>query len=99
MWVLVGERGVEVQIDLTLPSAMISGGAQLPLQFGANDGGYSSVPIVLVSQVFDPRLPLTTVITRRRLYVFLGGTALPGAQQAPGVYSATITLTAAYTGN
>ena len=100
MWVIVGERGAEVRIDLTLPTAMLNAsGAALPLQFGANDGGYASLPLFFVAQSFDPRLPLITTIQRRRLYIFLGGTALPDPMQAAGTYAATISLTVSYTGN
>lgn len=96
-----GQRLTEVRIDLTLPLALLSGsGAQLPLQFGAGDGGFSTDAAIASSRAFDPRVPLVTQLANTgRLYIFLGGTALPGSQQAAGIYAATITLTVAYTGN
>ena len=95
-----GRRNTEVQVELTLPAVMTSGsGATLPLQFSAGDAGYSTDPAIGSSQAFDPRVPLTTVLASNgKLYIFLGGTALPGSQQAAGTYAATITLTVAYTG-
>lgn len=95
-----GQRNAEVQIELTLPAMMISaGGATLPLQFTAGDGGVSTDRAVTSSRSFDPRVPLVTSLPGNgKLYIFLGGTALPGSQQAGGAYAGTITLTVAYTG-
>lgn len=97
---LRGQRSAEVQVSLNLPGAMLSGGAGIPLDFGPADGGFSPDPDVTTSQTFDPRVPLvTTMATNGKLYLWLGGTALPGAQQAAGTYAAAITVTVAYTGN
>ena len=96
-----GQRLTEIRIDLTLPPALVSGsGTQLPLQFNAGDGGFSPDAAIASSQAFDPRVPLLARLADAgRLYIFLGGTALPGSRQAAGIYAATITLTVAYTGN
>ena len=53
---------------------------------------------------FDPS---TTLIARLRptpfpnntYFIWIGGTAVPSPTQFPGVYTATITATVAYTGN
>ncbi len=100
-FVIRGQQQAEVLIDLTLPAAMVAGsGATVPLRFDAADGGFSSRPALATMRVFDPRVPLVTGLgTNGRLYIFLGGTALPGGQQAAGIYIGTIALTVAYTGN
>ncbi|HEX9727173.1 MAG TPA: hypothetical protein VGA37_01550 [Gemmatimonadales bacterium] len=97
---LRGTRFAEVQLELTLPAALVeTGGASLPLLFSAGDGGYSTDPDIASAQSFDPRVPLITTLSNNgRCYIFLGGTAVPGGQQRAGTYSATITVTFSYTG-
>lgn len=83
-----------VRIELMLPTALTSMNSQeIPLSFGPGDGaaasdqgGYQSIP-------FDPRQPLiTTLGTDGKLFIQLGGTALPIRSQMDGTYRATITL-------
>ncbi len=95
-----GERRTEVRVDLTLPVALDSpGGATMPLQFGAGDGGFSTRPSIRASQVFDPRTPLVTDLSPSgRLYIWLGGTVVPIPTQEQGNYAATIVMTVSYTG-
>lgn len=96
-----GQRDAEVQIELTLPDRLAGGaGAQLPLEFTSADGGIATDRTVGGTQSFDPRLPATVVLPGNgKAYVYLGGTVRPATNQAIGPYSATITLTVAYTGN
>jgi hypothetical protein len=100
-WEIRGESNAEVRIDLVLPTALTTGtGIELPLSFGSADGAYSSHPQGRGARVVDPQLPLITAFDERgKLYVFLGGTALPGAMQPAGEYAAIISLTVSYTGN
>lgn len=95
-----GARDLQVRFDFSLPAAMTSaGGAALPLVFGPNDGGYAQTATIASAAAFDPRSPLLAFLSANgRLYIWLGGTALPGPQQPSGAYSATITMTMAYTG-
>jgi len=95
-----GEGRTEVRVDLTLPATLDSpGGATMPLQFAAGDGGYSVRPSIRSSQAFDPRAPLVVTLSASgRLYIWLGGTVLPAPTQEQGSYSATIVLTVSYTG-
>ena len=99
-FLISGSRLTEVRIDFVLPGEMVSAqGATIPLSFGSGDGGYSRTPSVRQSSAFDPRVALITQLgSNGRLYLFLGGTALPQPQQRAGVYTAPITLTIAYTG-
>lgn len=96
-----GQRDAEVQIVLTLPAHLAAGaGALLPIEFSSVDGGIATDRTVGGTQSFDPNLSVTVVLpTNGKAYVYLGGTVRPGPQQPIGAYSATITLTAAYTGN
>jgi hypothetical protein len=100
-WEIRGESNAEVRIDLILPVALTSvSGADLPLSFGSADGAFDVHPVGKSARVFDPQLPLITAFDKRgRLYVFLGGTALPGAMQPAGEYAATMSLTVSFTGN
>jgi hypothetical protein len=93
-----GSRGTQVRVDFTLPAAMTGpGGALMPLTFGANDGGWSQTPSIATALGFDPRVPLfATLSGNGRVYLYLGGTVTPAARQAPGAYTATITVTASY---
>lgn len=100
-FLIFGLRRAEVQIDFSLPAALAGpGGQALPLQFGPTDGGFSTTPATGSMVVFDPRVPLVTRLGNSGLlYLWLGGTALPSGQQPAGSYSATITITVAYTGS
>jgi hypothetical protein len=96
-----GDRESEVVIDFILPTEMLApGGAMLPLVFGVDDGRWGTRPSINQSQTFDPSVPLVARLGRSgRLYLRLGGTAMPLPSQVPGDYSATIAVTVAYTGN
>lgn len=95
-----GAKGAEVQIQLTLPAALVGPGGSAPLAFGPTDGAHGDAPSFGASTVFDPRLPITAVLSKGgRYYVWLGGTLAPPGQLTGGEYTATIVLTATYTGN
>lgn len=97
---LRGVRESDVQITFTLPVALTgTTGAQLPLQFGADDGGVGTTSVITAATGFDPRVPRVARFSGNgRLYLFLGGTALPAVSQAAGAYTARVTVTVAYTG-
>lgn len=101
LFLIFGLPRAEVRINFSLPAALIgAGGQNLPLQFGPTDGGFAPTSSGASIVVFDPRVPLVTRLSNiGRLYVRLGGTALPSGQQGAGNYSATITITVAYTGS
>jgi hypothetical protein len=98
---LRGTNRAEVQITFSLPVALTaSGGRTMPLAWGPNDGGWNTANNINTARAFDPRVPLVTRLSNGgRLFLFLGGTALPASTQRSGTYTATVTLTAAYTGN
>jgi hypothetical protein len=96
-----GRNGSEVVLTFTLPVVLTAtGGSSLPLQFGPNDGGWNTLNSLVTARAFDPRVTLTVRLSPQgRLYIWLGGTALPSATQSAGAYTGTVTLAAAYTGN
>jgi hypothetical protein len=96
-----GQNRSEVAFTFTLPTALTAaGGRSLTLQFGPNDGGWNTQNDLATAQAFDPRVILTVRLSQQgRLFLWLGGTALPTATQAAGSYAGSVTLTAAYTGN
>lgn len=89
---LVGAGHVTVSFEL--PAALASrGGATLPLRFGPGDG---RIVIAGTSReiVFDPTQPVSFTLPSGlgSAAVYLGGSAQPDAAQAPGEYTAAITV-------
>jgi len=92
---ITAPTGSKVQVRLTLPGQLAGpSGAQLPINFSSNDaiaiGGWpGSTP-----DVFNPKATRNLQFTGGTIYnVFVGGTVSPAANQLPGSYAATITLT------
>lgn len=87
-----------VELQFSLPAALSGpGGASLPLSYAAGDAGYSAEQSIGSQTGFDPRTPFVAALSRNgRGSVFLGCRASPGANQPPGSYSATLTLSVAY---
>lgn len=96
-----GQNRSEVVLTMTLPAMLTAaGGRSLPLQFGPNDGGWNIQNDRATARAFDPRVNLVVRLSQQgRLFLWLGGTALPSATQTAGDYIGTVTLAAAYTGN
>jgi hypothetical protein len=101
-------KGANTQVTLafTLPTDLISGSDNLPINFadfGANklgnltDAGSNTAP-------FTPATGITTANTGSTVWAFgatnidvhIGGTVVPTAAQPSGAYSGNITLTATY---
>ena len=101
MFEIRGNRNMSVSVTLTLPVEMLSAaGDRLPLSFGAGDGLASTNRGRNRGVVFDPRNPLVATLgTNGRLFIRLGGTALPARLQIAAPYRATITLTVANLGS
>ena len=90
--------GRQVQLQFTLPPNLIGpGGAAIPLSYSAGDAGFSAEQSIANQIGFDPRSPFVAQLSQNgRGSVFLGCRATPGAAQAPGAYTATLTLTVIY---
>jgi hypothetical protein len=78
-------------IRVTLPTSLVSAqGASIPLQFltgdvAAQENGKPADP-------FDPSTSTRVNLGKGTATLFIGGRALPAANQRAGVYSATVTV-------
>lgn len=91
-----GPAGASVRVELVLPSALTADdGARLPVSFGPRDGFADfSGSLAPAGLPFDPHAPVVGSLgDAGRLYLRIGGTALPTRPQSRGVYRATIYLT------
>ena len=93
-----GGANAEVNVTLpTLPANLSDGANNLPISYTS---GYALTQAGAQTS-FTPASGATTRLdgTTGFLFVFVGGTVSPGAGQVAGLYSGTITVQAAYTGN
>lgn len=90
-----GSKCSPVRVEFVLPSALQSAqGALLPIEFGHGDGQADFSRGRYHGIYFDPRTPLVADLgPNGKLWVRLGGTALPTRDQAGGAYYATISIT------
>jgi len=99
-WRIDGESSKEVQMSFTLPANLSFGANTMPISFSANDAGWFATDVVGSAVPFDPAGGDTEVLSiLGQGFVWLGGTVSPAANQAAGVYSATVSLDVVYTGN
>lgn len=99
-----GPAGNEVALVWTLPEYMSTTGASMPLFFFNTDCQIdTSQTANQASPAYDDLNPHETLTyslgPNGLLTVWLGGQIVPGLVQKAGAYTATIRLTAAYTGN
>jgi hypothetical protein len=89
-----GPGGASVRVEFLLPAYLVaSHGAHLPVAFGSGDG-FATTREPGSGQYFNPRGPLIGALgALGKLFVQVGGTALPARPQAGGAYRATIYLT------
>ena len=90
---LLGAGQVTVAFELPPGLAAGDGGPLLPLRFGGTDGRVT-FPRSGGMLIFDPAAPVSFTIPPDAggATVWLGGSAEPGPRQAPGAYSASITV-------
>lgn len=98
---ITGTRRAEVRVDLALPAVLRAGVLTMPVQFASNDGGWDRDGTIGSQKAFNPNGPLITRLhnSTGRLFIYLGGTAMPTLAQLGGNYAGTIVMTVAYTGN
>jgi len=89
-----GAKHEAVRVEFLLPSSMTSDdGNELQISFGPGDGAAATDMGRFHAVPFDPRQPLVATLGGNgKLYVRLGGTAIPSHGQAAGIYRATIFL-------
>ena len=99
-WRIDGEGGKEVQMSFTLPVNLSFGANTMPISFAATDAAYFNADVVGSAVPFDPAAGDTEFLSALgEGFVWLGGTVAPAANQAAGVYTATVSLDVVYTGN
>ena len=99
-WQIGGEAAKEIQLAFTLPAALDNGGILMPISFSATDAAYFGTDVVGSAVAFDPSGGSTENLDAAGTgFVWLGGTVQPTANQAAGVYAATVSLDVVYTGN
>lgn len=98
---ITGETSKEITATFTLPTELTFDANTLPITFSATDGGHATASTEQgTATAFDPSGALTTTLSAAgELFLWLGGTAEPAADQAAGAYSGDITLETVYTSN
>ena len=91
-----GPADASVRVEFLLPAPLTSfAGDRLPIAFGPRDG-YAAYILTRLpgGTYFDPDTPLIASLSSGgRLFVYLGGQALPARVQVGGEYRAVIYLT------
>lgn len=100
---VAGTNAAEISIQFTLPKKMTKTGIDIQLIFFQTSCSIDPRPNPRQDSPLTDNLNPWSVITDRLgtkgLVIWLGGMAVPRIVQPPGSYSASITLTVAYTGN
>jgi hypothetical protein len=89
-------------MELVLPTQMVSpAGVVMPLTFLPTDGMISWLGFNRPPKAFDPATPESFNLPRPTAgaLIYLGGTVVPDPLQAPGSYSATVTVIISSAGN
>lgn len=85
--------GVVINGQFVLPAVMNGPlGATMPISFAGTTAGYSDAQVITSQIGFNPQFGGTVTATDGRASVFMGATITPAVGQAPGSYTATITL-------
>jgi hypothetical protein len=93
---LTGQNSANVNLTFTLPGNLTSGSDNLPI--GSWTGCSNATNTTAGCTAFTPSGSATasSFSGAGALFVFVGGTVTPAANQAAGTYTGTVTLTAAY---
>ncbi|MBK8003518.1 MAG: DUF4402 domain-containing protein [Gemmatimonadetes bacterium] len=93
---LTGQASANVNLTFTLPTNLTSGANNLPI--GTWTGCTNATNTTTGCTTFTPSGSATASAFSGtgNLFVWVGGTVTPAANQAAGTYNGTVTLTAAY---
>ncbi len=93
---LTGQASANVDLTFTLPANLTSGANNLPI--GTWTGCSNGTNTTTGCTAFTPSAaPSSTAFSGAgALFVFVGATVTPAANQAAGNYTGTVTMTAAY---
>lgn len=93
---LTGQASANVDLTFTLPANLTSGANNLPI--GTWTGCTNGTNTTTGCTAFTPSASATSTAFSGAgaLFVWVGGTVSPAANQAAGSYTGTVTMTAAY---
>ncbi|HET7040149.1 MAG TPA: DUF4402 domain-containing protein [Gemmatimonadales bacterium] len=96
---ITGVLNAEIDVSFSsLPATLVNGGNSMPISY---TGGWNTAANPGTATAFTPATGLIERLDAAtgELHVYLGGTLTVAGNQPAGLYQATITLDAAYTGN
>jgi len=93
---LTGQNSANVNVSFTLPANLVSGANNLPI--GTWTGCTNTSNATAGCTAFTPSAANTATAfsATGALFVWVGATVTPAANQAAGTYNGTVTMTAAY---
>ena len=93
---MTGQNSANVNVSFTLPANLTSGANNLPI--GTWTGCHNTSNSTTGCTAFTPSAAATASAFSGTgsLWVWVGGTVSPAANQASGTYNGTVTMTAAY---
>jgi hypothetical protein len=96
LFTVAKQAATSVALTFTLPANLTSGANTMPI--GSWTGGWNNTANNAAGATsFTPSASATTVPSGgASLWVFVGGTVAPGAAQAAGAYTGTVTMQVAY---
>jgi len=99
LWVVRGVRGSQVSVTFTsLPGFLAQGAQALAVAFDSLSAAWSTTEDPATATSFDPTVGTCATIDEGsdRLYVWLGGTAVPARTTTAGDYSTAFVLDVSY---
>ncbi|MEX2396211.1 MAG: hypothetical protein WD491_04255 [Balneolales bacterium] len=99
-FIISNEPYSEAELAFQLPDMLQNSDHSMPITFSDTDAAYSITDNTDEAVLFNPNSVLTTSLNSEgKLYIWLGGTISPSANQAASFYSNDIMLNVTYTGN
>lgn len=102
-FLISGTAGLELTIDLALPTFMNDAGSNMQMVFTETDAALdsSATPDQAAPSLdnIDPWHTITYRLGSNGITLWLGGMAIPKLSQVAGNYTAVIVMTVVYTGN
>jgi len=96
-WSVTGQTSTPVTLTFTLPTNLVSAGNQLPI--GTWTGNHNTAATPTGTSFTPSGTPTPATLSAGavgELFVFIGATVTPAANQPGGVYQAGVTLTVVY---
>ncbi len=94
-WDVAGQASTAVTLNFTLPGNLVSGANLMPI--GTWTGNHNTTQAPSGTSFTPSGTPTSaTLSSSGALFVYIGATVTPTINQAPGVYTAAVTLTVLY---